>query len=52
MAVVIDKIGAFTSALGYPLEDDGLLYVVSQNGDVYAHQDGQFKVIYQCPISN
>lgn len=34
MAVVIEKIGEFTSALGSPLEDDGVLYVVSSNGDI------------------
>jgi len=41
-----EKLGEFSSSLGFPIEDEGTLNVVSNNGDVYTYQGGDgFKVV-------
>lgn len=41
-----EKLGDFTSALGFPIEDNGILYVVSSNGDISTFNEGKFKVLH------
>jgi hypothetical protein len=40
----VERLGEFSSSLGMPIEEDGVLNVVASNGDVYKYQDGKFQV--------
>lgn len=43
MSVAYEKICEFSSALSSPVEVDGALFMVAQNGDIFKFKDGQLK---------
>lgn len=46
MSVAYEKICEFSSALSSPVEVDGSLYMVAQNGDIFKFKEGQLKVLF------
>ena len=40
MSVAYEKICEFSSALSSPVEVDGALYMVAQNGDIFKFKEG------------
>ena len=44
MSVAYEKICEFSSPLSSPVEVDGALFMVAQNGDIFKFKEGQLKV--------